>query len=124
MATNEVLAGPDVRKGAVLPVANTVHAGDPVMVLGFKGVAQINADGGAATKISSSSRSGFASVALEGVWKLQVTVSTARAVGQKVYINTSTGALSDTATSSELFGLLYKPLAATGIGYVYLLGSS
>lgn len=124
MATNESLSGPAVRKGAVLPLANTVNAGDPVMVGAFKGVAQIDADGGTATDISSSSRSGYATVALEGVWKLSVTVSTSRGVGVKVYINTSTGALSDSATSSELFGVLYKPLTATGLGYVYLVGTS
>lgn len=103
MAKNQVFAPSKTRS---LPVADGTESGDPVIVGSIVGVALTSkGEGGNAA--------GNATVALDGAFDLPIGTTTSLAVGAKVFIVTSTGALTTTDNSgaNPVFG---KVLEAKG----------
>lgn len=112
MATNEVYK---VGAYVSLPVPETIKSGDPVRVGAINAVAQTDAGvtgTGGARNIPGGvgNQPGFASVAKEGVFNLQV--AGAVTVGALIYI-TGANALTATATGNKVFG---QALSAKGAG--------
>ena len=123
MAKNEVYAPGSMPRGLVLNVGNTTtKAGQPVHVGALVGVAETDSDGGVGaggyTGLVSQStgvavsglQPGFASVAIEGVFRLPVVTAASAAVGDWVYI-TSTNTLTTVVTGNTKFGILYEAVA-------------
>jgi len=119
MARNEVYK---VGSFVSLPVPTGKKSGDPIRVGSLNGVLQTNeasldipsTPASPYVQAPSSNRPGFASVALEGAFKLPVSTTTTRAVGDPVYI-TSGGTLTTTDNSgaNALFGHALEPKGAT-----------
>jgi predicted RecA/RadA family phage recombinase len=93
-----------------LPVPSGIDSGEPVLVGALPGVALTTraANGDKA----GGNKDGFATVALDGVFDLEVTGALAGA-GTAVYI-TSGGALTATSTSNTLFGFSVPGFTADG----------
>jgi predicted RecA/RadA family phage recombinase len=107
MATNNRFAWSD---SLSLPVASGVESGDPVIVGDLPGVALTDrATGG---DKAGGNADGFATVALDGVFDLEVTGALA-AAGTPVYI-TPAGALTATVSTNKLFGYSVPGFTADG----------
>ena len=111
MAANEVYEDGD---SLVLPVANTVVSGQPVIIGSLYGVALKDAYAG-------EDGAYYTTVKFCGVFRL--TVAFTLTVGQAVYI-TSAGALTTTATSNTLFGhaIKAKASATSGESWIRIFG--
>ena len=108
MARNEVFKNADYLS---LPVATGALSGSPVRIGGLNGVLQTNEGSvdkpaGDYNEAPSSNEAGYASVALKGAFRLNVTTATTLAVGAPVYIITATNVLTTTDNSgaNPLFG--------------------
>lgn len=102
MATNNRIAWHESHS---LPVAEGVEANDPVIVGALVGVALTDRGAGG-------NEDTFATVAVDGVFDLEVTGALA-AAGTAVYI-TSAGALTATASGNTLFGYSVPGFTADG----------
>lgn len=102
-------------------------AGDPFVVGELVGV--LTTGSGSATplteatylkKLGLGNKPGWASVALEGGFRVPVPAGTAYAVGDVVYIVAATGLLTKTATGNVRFGIVtHEPKTVTaGAGFV------
>lgn len=115
MATNEIFRDGDMLS---LPVPSGTKAGDPVRIGGLNGVCAtdraktdvdpFNTDGTVNTSYNAGggNPTGNASVWLKGVHDVPVGTTTARAIGDPIYIVTSTNALTTTDNSgaNPVFG--------------------
>lgn len=111
MARNEVFKNADYLS---LPVPTGALSGSPVRIGGLNGVLQTNEasvdNPDYATRpyneAPSSNENGYASVALKGAFRLNVTTNTALAVGAPVYIITATNVLTttDNTGANPVFG--------------------
>lgn len=117
MARNEVYKDADYLS---LPVATGKLAGQPVRIGGLNAVLQTNEGSvdkpaGAYNEAPSSNKAGYASVALKGAWRLPVSTTTTRAIGDPIYIITATGVLTttDSAGANPLFGHALSVKGAT-----------
>lgn len=108
MARNQVYKEADFLS---LPVATGKLSGSAVRIGGLNGVLLTNegsVDEGshAYDKAASSNEAGYASVALKGAFRLPVSTTTTRAIGDPIYIITASGVLTTTDNSgaNPLFG--------------------
>lgn len=108
MARNQVYKEADFLS---LPVATGKLSGSAIRIGGLNGVLLTNegsVDDGSNTydKAASSNEAGYASVALKGAFRLPVSTTTTRAIGDPIYIITATGVLTTTDNSgaNPLFG--------------------
>lgn len=100
-----------------LPVPNSTAVGTAVhigtysaTVPGLNGVTETST--GAAGEAAPGHATGYASVAIKGVFDLAIGTTTAIAVGDPVYI-TSGGALTPVATANALFGHVLRAKGTT-----------
>ncbi|HEY3529339.1 MAG TPA: DUF2190 family protein [Nocardioides sp.] len=105
MAKNQVFAPSKTRS---LPVPDGTVSGDPVIVGTIVGVALTDkGDGG--------NDAANATVAIDGAWDLAIGTATALAVGDKVFIVTSTRALTttDNTGANPVFGKILEAKGTT-----------
>lgn len=108
MARNEVFSPKDDHHYS-LPVPNNTPSGGAVRIGTFSATNDLQLNGvaetatGAAGEAAPGHATGYASVAIWGVFRLPVTTTTAIPVGGPVYI-TSAGVLTPVSTSNALFG--------------------
>lgn len=108
MALNEIFSPKDDHHYS-LPVPNNTAAGTAVRIGTFSATNDLQLNGvtetatGAAGQAAPGHDTGYASVAIAGVFNLPISTTTAIAVGGPVYI-TSAGVLTPVATSNALFG--------------------
>lgn len=117
MARNEVFKDSDYIS---LPVPTGKLSGEPVRVGGLNAVLHTNEGSvdkpaGAYNEAPSSNKAGYASVALKGAFRIPVSTTTTRAVGDPIYIITATGVLTTTDASgaNPLFGHALSAKGAT-----------
>lgn len=117
MARNQVYKEADFLS---LPVATGKLSGQPVRISGLNGVLLTNegsVDDGTNTydQAPSSNKAGYASVALKGAFRLPVSTTTTRAIGDPIYIISATGVLTttDATGANPLFGHALSVKGAT-----------
>jgi hypothetical protein len=113
-----------------LPVDVTVRTGDLVIIGGLCGVAEIDGDGGVTSGVKTSAKSGYATIALGGVWKTKVNIAGTGTEGAPVYAGTVSAqgivtALTLTASTNKRVGYLTKahPTTATP-GEILVVGTA
>jgi predicted RecA/RadA family phage recombinase len=101
-----------------MPVAADTAEGTAVRIGTFSATDGVNLNGVTETAENEGGNiDGEATVALDGVFNLPITTTTAIAIGGPVYI-TSAGALTPVATSNALFGHVVKRAKGTTAGEV------
>ncbi len=127
MATNEVYS---VGARLSLPVPTGTKSGAPVRIGKLNAVVQTDEGSQTATVNAGpvsltvpsggvGNAPGFASVKLDGVFNLPLTVTGTVAVGDQIYIS-STNTLSNVATSNSLFGIALRAVGTAGAGTVFV----
>lgn len=118
MARNEVYK---VGSFVSLPVPTGKKSGDPIRVGSLNGVLQTNeasldipsTPSSPYVQAPSSNKPGYASVALEGAFKLPVATATTLNVGDPVYISASGLTTTDNSGANPVFGHALEPKGAT-----------